>query len=127
MKLSTRSRYGIRILLEIARNYGEKVTSVKEISLSQNLPRKYVEQIIIKLKKNGIINGERGIKGGYVLKDPPSEIRLDKIISILENDIKLVDCKGCSAFSKCNTRKVWEGAEKRLRDYFSGIRLSDIL
>ena len=127
MKLSTRSRYGLRIILEIAKNYGKRVTSVKEIATSQKISRKYVEQILIKLKKNNIIKSERGIKGGYTLTREPSQIKVGEIKEILENGIRIVDCKKCDIFKQCLTKDIWKEAESILKNYFYNIPLDKIL
>jgi Rrf2 family transcriptional regulator, cysteine metabolism repressor len=122
-KLSTKSRYGTRAIIEIARSYGKAPVKRREIAESQGLSERYLENILITLKNSGLLETMRGAQGGYVLKRPPSEIDLYEIIQVLEGSIVPVECldgaAACARTATCTTRGVWkelmEAQEKVLR------------
>ncbi|MBN1104838.1 MAG: RrF2 family transcriptional regulator [Deltaproteobacteria bacterium] len=111
MKLSTRSRYGARLMIELAMNYGKGPLSIAEISRKQRIPVKYLEQIIIPLKKAKLVTSVRGPRGGHMLSAPPSRISLWDILILLESKSSLVDCvankNACIHASNCPVRPVW--------------------
>ncbi|MBD3320791.1 MAG: Rrf2 family transcriptional regulator [Chitinivibrionales bacterium] len=112
MKLSTKSRYGVRAILEIARDYERTPTKRKNIVAKQNISDAYLENILIMLKNNGIIDTVRGARGGYVLSRPPAAITLLEIVRALEGSIAPVDCLDnkslCVEVPWCSARKVWK-------------------
>ena len=111
MKLSTRARYGMRAVLELALAYGQGPLQVKIIAQRQNISGKYLEQLIAALKSAGIVRSIRGAQGGYVLARKPNEIALDEIFIALEGPIAIAECiehaDVCSFCTDCVTRQLW--------------------
>lgn len=111
MKLSTRSRYGIRMMLALAQNYGKGYVYLKDIAKSEDISEKYLRLITIPLKGAGLLNAGRGARGGYMLSRPPSDTTLKEIVDALEGDSCLVDCVNdlsvCPRIPVCATRDVW--------------------
>ncbi len=130
MKLSTKTRYGLRFLSETSRFYGIRTTSLKEIAHNQDLSLKYLSQIVIPLRNAGLITAVRGNTGGYALAKPPIEITLREIFEILEGGVDLVDCLDdeipCGRESACPTQWVWKGLSKTMATYLDGITLEEI-
>ena len=111
MKLSSRSRYGLRAILELAIAYGNGPLQIKEIAKKEDISNKYLEQLVAMLKSKGLVRSIRGPKGGYVLTKNPNEIKLSDVFLSLEGPIDTTDCfehpifyQGCT---ECATRKVW--------------------
>jgi Rrf2 family protein len=131
MKLSTRSRYGTRILLELARSGGKGPVQVSEISSRQDIPAKYLEQLIRTLKQADLITSVRGPKGGHMLSKPPEEISLGFIVRLFEGQSDLVACvsspEKCNISNDCKVRKAWEKATAVLYENLDGITISDLL
>lgn len=131
MKLSTRGRYGMRLMLELALNYGRGPLSMSLISRSQNIPVKYLEQLIIPLKREGLIGSVRGPKGGHMLTRPPCDINVWEVISLLETRMLLLDCLNdpsvCDHVRDCLIRPVWGEAYEAMKRIFQETTLEDIL
>ncbi|MFZ7128378.1 MAG: RrF2 family transcriptional regulator [Desulfobacterales bacterium] len=131
MKLSTRSRYGTRILLELARQSGEGPVRVNEISRQQKIPVKYLEQLIRTLKSAGLIGSVRGAKGGYFLSRKPEEVSLGAIVRLLEGQSELVECisspETCDMAEDCRVRVAWKEANRALHERLDGITIADLL
>ena len=131
MKLSTRSRYGTRILLELARSAGKSPVQVSEISSRQDIPVKYLEQIIRILKQADLVTSVRGPKGGHMLAKPPKEISLGHIVRLFEGQADLVECvsspEKCSISDECNVRKAWKKATTVLYESLDAITIADLL
>ena len=133
MKLSTKSRYGLRALFDIAYNSGNLPAQIQDISRRQEISPRYLEQIFQSLKKVGILKSKRGPQGGYCLSRSPEEISVRDVIMATEGDVALVDCvkgkrkKGECAFNGCCvTQTVWEEASARLNDYFATLTLKTL-
>ncbi len=134
MRLSTKSRYGVRALFDIAYNSGNLPAQIQDISRRQDISPRYLEQIFQKLKKKGILKSKRGPQGGYYLARRPEEITVSDIIQATEGDILLVECtaekkkkKGECAFEgSCVTQTVWQEASARLQEYFSTVTLKSL-
>ncbi len=130
MKLSTRTRYGVRMMLALAAREGEGPVFLREIARSENISEKYLSQIIIPLKARGLLAAFRGSHGGYVLGRPAREIRLREIVEPLEGDLRLVECVGaprtCRRSVRCVTRGVWEEMSSLLRGYLDSLTLEDL-
>ena len=111
MKLSVRTRYGMRAVLELALAYGQGPLQVKIIAQRQNISGKYLEQLIAVLKSAGIVRSIRGSHGGYVLARKPNEIGLDEIFIALEGPVAIAECiehtDVCSSCADCVTRRIW--------------------
>ena len=131
MKLSTRSRYGAQLMLELARHYERGPVSLPELSKIRGISKKYLEQITIPLKKANYIKTVRGISGGHVLARPPDEITLGEIVAVLEGSKSIVNCKVkdefCKRIDDCVMHAIWKKSEKALFDYLSSITIADLL
>lgn len=118
-------------MLELASHYGEGPVELKEIARKENISLKYLEQIIIPLRTAGLVKSMRGSKGGYSLGKPPSEIRLNDLIEILEGPINLVEClkdpKACQKSPICVTRDIWREASDTINGIFHSITLQDMI
>ena len=112
MKLSTRSRYGVRLMTRLALNHGKGATLMSDISRLEGISEKYLGQIIIPLRGAGLVSGRRGAGGGYTLSRTPSEITVRDVVEVLEGDISLVPCTGdpaaCSRSGACAATEVWQ-------------------
>ena len=133
IKLSTKGRYGTRLMLNLALHYNEGGESVvlKNISKEEDLSIRYLEQIIIPLKINKLVKSVRGAGGGYTLARDPSQISLCQIIEVLEGTCALVDCvedpDSCERISECATQVVWKEASDLLKNYFESKTLQDLI
>ncbi len=133
MRLSTKSRYGVRAVFDIAYHSEGLETQVKDISRRQGISPRYIEQIFQKLKKGGIIGSKRGPSGGYFLRRKHDEITIGEIIRITEGSLDPVAClnpesssKRCDKLGECVTRVIWNEAGNRLKDYFDSVTLVDL-
>ena len=131
MKLSTRSRYGTRLMLNLAEHYMKGPIHLNTISLEQGISVKYLEQIIIPLKKAKYIQSVRGPKGGHILAKPPGEITIGEIVALLEEGASLAECSFnpdiCERASICQTRYIWQEAAQAMFDKLNSITLADLL
>ena len=130
MKLSTRSRYGFRAVLELAVAYGDKPLQIKTIADHEDISSKYLEQLMSILKSAGIVRSIRGPKGGYLLAKDPKEILLSEIFLSLEGPVLHVECleheSHCAKCSDCVTRKVWVKVQTAMMDVLESMSLSDL-
>lgn len=131
MKLSTKGRYGLKAMFELALNYGKEPISIKYISEKQNVSERYLEQIFSKLKKAGLVKSIRGAQGGYFLARRPDEISVGDILNVLEGPITISDCLkedgSCSNSSKCVTRLVWKKMKNAIDDVVNTTFLQDMV
>ena len=131
MKLSTKGRYGLKAMFELALHYGEGPIPLKMIAENQGISEHYLEQLIAILKKNGLVNSVRGAQGGYLLSEQPSKIIVGDIIRSLEGDIALVSCVGdeniCTSSEKCVTKMVWERVSESINSVIDNITLQDMI
>lgn len=131
MRLSTRSRYGVRLMLALAENKQKKPVFLKDIANSEEISEKYLSQIIIPLKGKGLVTTFRGAHGGYLLSKPASEISLREIIEPLEGDLCLVDCVSnpgiCDKADSCAAREVWDQMSSLLLDFLDTFTLEDLV
>lgn len=131
MKISTRGRYGTRMMLDLAAHHDQGPTPLREIAKRQDLSVKYLEQLIIPLKAAGYIRSVRGARGGYTLARKPDKISVGQIIKVLEGGLSLVDCvedpKICERERNCPTRDIWLRMSERLMEELSSLTLSDVL
>ena len=134
MRLSTKVRYGVRALFDIAYNTSGLPIQIKEISKRQNISQRYLEQIFQKLRKAGLLKSKRGPKGGYVLAKTPKEINIGNVIKAVEGGTELVSCikkckktyKKCDMYDKCATKFFWNEASETIFKYFSSVSIQDI-
>ncbi len=131
MKLSTRSRYGTRILLELARQTDGTPVQVSKISRHQEISVKYLEQLIRTLKKAGFITSVRGAKGGHILARAPEAISLGAIVRLFEEQHELVRCISspdiCQMADDCRVRLAWKEATEALYERLDAITIADLL
>jgi Rrf2 family protein len=131
MRLSTRSRYGTRLILELALKYDQGPVYLKEISTSQELSLKYLGQLIIPLKIAGIIKSSRGAHGGYFLAKSPDSIKMNEVIRALEGPIYLVECLEnpdiCERQKDCVTRFFWGEINDVLYKTLENITIGDMV
>jgi Rrf2 family iron-sulfur cluster assembly transcriptional regulator len=130
MKLSTRSRYGTRMMLDLAQHYDDGPVQVGDIARRHDISVKYLEQLIIPLKKANYIKSVRGPKGGHVLAKPPEEITVGEVVKVLEGGISLADCIEnpdiCDRSETCLTRGIWETATRAMSRELNSMTLSDM-
>ncbi|MBA4397195.1 MAG: hypothetical protein C0394_07425 [Syntrophus sp. (in: bacteria)] len=130
MKLSTRTRYGVRLMLALARNYGQGSIFLKDVAKGEDISEKYLSQIIIPLRGAGLVSSSRGAHGGYTLARSPAEITLMQIVEQFEGDC-LVDCvnspSACSRVLTCASRDVWTLLGGKISETLSGITLEQLL
>ena len=131
MRISTKSRYGTRAVLEIALNRNGEILTRKQISRNQEIPSSYLVNILISLKTKGIINTLRGPKGGYELARKPENITIYDIVEILEGPSELAPCLGegenCSRSSICVCKEVWAKVEKAQEDVLKSITIYNLV
>jgi len=133
IKLSTKGRYGTRLMLNLALHYneGKEAIVLKNISKEEDLSIRYLEQIIIPLKINKLVKSVRGAGGGYTLARDPSRITVCDIIEVLEGSCALVDCvedpDSCERMTECATHEVWKEASDLLKNYFESKTLQDLV
>lgn len=132
MKISTKGRYALRVMLEMAKNVEEKPVSVKEMAARQNISDKYLEQIISMLNKAGYVKSIRGPQGGYHLTKKPEEYTVGMILRTIEGSLAPVECleyevNTCERKEFCPTLKVWEKLYAAINDVVDSITLQDIL
>jgi len=131
MKLSTRSTYGMRAMLELAKSYGNGQIMVKDIAERQHLPMTYLEQLMVLLRKAGLVSATRGAHGGYILTQSPVNITIAKIIEVLEGPFDLSECPSgtgcCSQPEACALHAMWSEASQELRQFFEQITLAGLL
>ena len=133
IRLSTKGRYGTRLMLNLARHYGNGSDAVilKHISEDERISIRYLEQIIIPLKINRLVKSIRGAGGGYTLARKPDDIKLSEILQALEGNCCLVECledgSYCEFAETCPTFDIWKGATDLLKNYFDSLTLKDVL
>ena len=133
MKLTTKGRYAVMAMADLATNAISKPVSLAEISARQNISLAYLEQIFIKLKKNKLVKSSRGATGGNLLEKNTSEIKLSNIIFAVEEEVKMLNCKknskrGCNnKLIKCITHDLWEQLDKHIHIFFEKVKLKDLV
>ena len=130
--ISTKGRYALRVMLDLAAQDAEKIISLEEISARQGISRKYLETIINILVQNGLLKGKRGKSGGYRLTRQPSEYTVGEILDLTEITLSAVECLSkenntCERKSQCLTLPLWERFNKMAHDFFYSVTLQDIL
>ena len=133
MKLTSKGRYAVMALADMASFDRKKPISLRDISLRQNISLVFLEQIFSKLKKDNIVKSIRGANGGYILSSNPDQIKLSSIFSAVDEHVKTVQCKkeskkGCNGKSaKCITHYLWDELEIYINDFFEKKNLEDLL
>lgn len=132
MKISTKGRYALRMLIDLAQHQNEGFIALKDIAARQNISKKYLEQIVPILNKSDILNTNRGYQGGYRLAKTPDKYTVGNILRLTEGSLAPVACldynpAGCERSVECPTLPIWEGLNKVICDYLDGITLQDII
>ena len=130
--ISTRGRYALRMMLDLAENQGDGYVALKDIAARQEISKKYLEQIIPVLNRAGLLQTTRGVQGGYRLTRRPEEYTVLDILSATETGLAAVACleqnaAPCARCADCLTLPVWQGLDKVVKDYLGGITLQDVL
>ena len=133
MKLTSKGRYAVMAMADLASNGRVGPVSLTEISFRQNISLAYLEQIFIKLKKNKLVKSSRGAAGGYLLEKPASEIKISNIIFAVDEEVKMLNCKknskkGCNNKStKCITHNLWDELDQHIHGFFEKVKLQDLV
>ena len=132
MKISTKGRYALRLMLDLAENAPESCVSLRDISARQNISIKYLEQIVSLLCKSGLLISIRGAQGGYMLAKKPSEYTVGEILQVTEGNLAPVACledaqNRCERYAACGTVGFWEGLYQTIRAYADRYTLEDLL
>tara|TARA_Y100000590_G_scaffold442669_1_gene571047 strand:- start:739 stop:1173 length:435 start_codon:yes stop_codon:yes gene_type:complete len=133
MKLTSKGRYAVMAMADLAKYEAQKPINLTEISLRQGISLSFLEQLFLKLKKNNLVVSARGPNGGYILSKEPSEIKLSSIINAVDEKIKTVKCKreskkGCNGKAvKCITHDLWDELENHINTFFEKNTLKDIV
>ena len=133
MKLTSKGRYAVMAMADLAKNHDPRPVSLNEISLSQGISILYLEQLFLKLKQNRLVHSRRGSHGGYVLSKTPDQIKLSNIISAVNEEVKTLKCnksskKGCNGkLVKCITHSLWDELGEHINLFFEQKSLEDVL
>ena len=133
MKLTSKGRYAVMAMADLAKINANHPTNLTDISLRQGISLSFLEQIFSKLKKNNLVQSSRGPFGGYLLTKRPEEIKLSSIINAVDEKVKTVGCKkeskkGCTGKSiKCITHDLWDDLETHINNFFEKNTLKDII
>ena len=133
MKLTSKGRYAVMALADLAKFNSQNPVSLRDISLRQGISLDYLEQIFSKLKRNNIVKSIRGTNGGYILTKDPEKIKLSNIFLAVDEKVKTVQCKkeskkGCNGkLTKCITHYLWDDLEMHINDFFDKKNLGDLL
>ena len=133
MKLTSKGRYAVMAMADLAKINTDRPTNLTDISLRQGISISFLEQIFLKLKRNNLVRSSRGPSGGYSLTKFPEEIKLSTIIKAVDEEIKTVGCKkeskkGCTGKSiKCITHDLWDDLETHINNFFEKNTLKDII
>ncbi len=133
MRLTTKGRYAVMAMADLALYKDRGPTSLTDISLRQNISLAYLEQIFIKLKSRNLVKSIRGAKGGYVLEISPEDIKISNIIAAVDEEVKTLNCKkeskkGCNNKSyKCITHNLWDQLDQHINSFFEKVKLQDLI
>lgn len=133
MRISTRGRYGLRALVDIALNNPTEVTTLRSIAENQNISESYLEQVFTNLRRAGLVIAIRGAQGGYKLGRPADQISVSEILNSLEGPLAPVHCVGITAVQQCEredhciTRSFWEDLNKVVNDFLEATTLQDLV
>ena len=133
MKLSTKGRYAVMAMADLATIKDLKPVSLKEIAVRQNISLSYLEQLFLKLKNNNLVKSVRGPQGGYILEKRAKDIKLSSIIFAVNEEVRTLNCKkdskkGCGGRSvKCITHNLWDDLEKHINGFFESKNLNDLV
>lgn len=132
MMISTRGRYSLRVMIDLAEHFSEGFIPMKEIASRQGISLKYLERFVPALSKSGFIEGVQGKGGGYRLTKNPEEYTIGEILRVVEGNLAPVSCLECGAEpcareKECRTILMWKNLQKVINEYFDGITLKDLM
>ena len=132
MMISTRGRYALRVMIDLAEQQTGDFVPLKEIAQRQHLSEKYLESIVKALVKDGLLEGVRGKGGGYRMKKPPEECTVGSILRLTEDSLAPVSClesgaNACPRAAECRTLPLWQGLNKVISDYLDNITVADLM
>lgn len=132
MKISTKGRYALRMMIDIAENQEKGYVTLKDVALRQDISKKYLEQIALHLSQAGMLRAVRGYQGGYMLAKEPSEYTVHNILQVVEGSMSPISCleqqpNSCPRREECKTLPMWVELEKLIYDYLSGLTLEDVI
>lgn len=132
MMISTRGRYALRVMVDLAETGSEGYVAMKTIAARQGISLKYLERILPDLTKGGLVEGVQGKGGGYKLCRAPEDYRVGEILRLTEGDLAPVSCleegaEDCGHTCDCRTRKLWQGLYKLIDEYFDSVTLADLM
>ncbi len=127
--ISTRSRYGLRFLIDLSQHRADGPIDLGSIAERQAIPETYLAKLVVPLRNAGIIRSARGAKGGYELARSPGEIKVQEVVEVLEGRSSLLECTDhpelCARSADCPTLPIWTGLEKVIHDYLEGVTVGD--
>lgn len=130
MRLTTRGRYGLRAMVELARGFGQGPLFMSAISARQRIPRKYLHSLLTILRSAGLVHSLRGSRGGYTLARPPADITAADVVIALEGPMLLVDCEErgtcCEMYDTCPTRELWQDLGTMIEERLRSVTLTDL-
>lgn len=131
LKLSTKGRYGLRAMIELAHSFDREPLQMGEIARRQNFSRKYLHALLTSLKEAGLVKSTRGARGGYLLAKEPSKILVSDIFRALEGELAIIDClsdpNACSRVGDCETWSMWKSVNDAMVKVLRGVSLADIV
>lgn len=134
MRITTWAEYGLIVAVHLARHGGERPVPAREIAEREGLPPDYVEQILLKLRRAGLVTSVRGAKGGYYLATTPEEVSVRDVLEAAENRTFEVNCESypisahrCNGDGDCSIRPVWQALQHRVDDFLQSVSLADLL
>lgn len=131
MKISTKGRYALRMMIDLAEHSDDGYVALKDIAQRQSISKKYLEQIVPMLNRAGLVRTNRGYQGGYALSKTPERYTVGEILRVTEGDLSPVACmtpgnNDCPRKAECRTLPIWEGLYKTINEYLDGVTLKDI-
>lgn len=131
MKISTKTRHGMRFMVDMAEHYGDGCACMRDVAKRLGISKKYLEQAVAPLSEAGLLTVTRGAKGGFQLSRPPDKITLADVVAASEDGIELLECLSCITICEqeegCASHAIWGGMQKAITDYLEGRTLADVL
>ncbi len=134
MKITYKGDYALKAILDLALHYSRKIVTIHELAKRADVPVKFLEQVLLDLKRGGFVDSKRGIKGGYFLAKPPAEIKVGDVVRFIDGPIEPIDCaglknnyKGCADIYKCAFRNIWLKVTKATSDIVDKVTFEDII
>lgn len=132
VKISTKGRYALRMMVDIAEHQKDGYVTLKDVALRQDISKKYLEQIALHLSQAGMLRAVRGYQGGYMLTKPADKYSVFSVLQVVEGSMAPVTCleqqpNNCPRSDNCKTLAVWQGLQQLITDYLGGITLEDVI